>query len=155
MIEPATLAPATELDAAPTLSPARLLARASAWLVVLGLATGGLVSGAMTGKLPADPHTALASHLNALLGALLMLGVAWTLPMLRYSAVGQRRLAWGFILANYANWFVTAVKAFLHVSGVDRTGEPRNDAIFAALTLFVVLPSLASALAWAWGFNRR
>src|SRR6185503_21135466 len=92
---------------------ASLLARASAWLVVVGLLTGAPVAWAMVGKIHADAHAMLASHLNALLGAFLMLGVAWTLPMLRYGPVGQRRLAWAMILANYANWFITAVKSFL------------------------------------------
>ena len=46
---------------------ARRLVRHAAVLMVVGLLTGVLVSGAMTGKLPADPHAMLASHLNALL----------------------------------------------------------------------------------------
>lgn len=154
MMDSLPVAPPAQPAVAQPLPAARLLARGAAWLVVLGLLTGGLVAGAMTGQLPADAHTALASHLNALLGAFLMLGVAWTLPMLRYGEVGQRRLAWGFIVANYANWLVTAAKSFLHVSGVAHTGEPRNDAVFGALTVLVVIPALASAVAWAAGFRR-
>jgi hydroxylaminobenzene mutase len=130
-----------------------LLARAAAWLVVLGLLTGALVSAAMTGKVSADAHAMLASHLNALLGAFLMLGVAWTLPMLRYKSTGQRRLAWALIVANYANWIITAIKAFLRVSGVDYTGSGRNDAVFAALLAFVIAPSLGATIAWAVGFS--
>jgi (hydroxyamino)benzene mutase len=136
------------------LPAARLLAHASAWLVLLGLLTGAYVGAAMTGKVPADGHMALASHLNALMGGFLMLGVAWTLPMLRYGATGQRRLAWAFILANFANWFVTGVKAWLRVSGIDAIGEPVNDAVFGVLTLTVVLPSLGAAVAWVYGFRR-
>lgn len=146
-------APAPVSTPAP-LPAARLMAHAAAWLTLLGLLTGGFVSAAMTGKVPADPHAALASHLNALMGAFLLLGVAWTLPMLRYGATGQRRLAWAFILSNFANWFVTGVKAFLRVSGVDATGEPVNDAVFGVLTLSVVLPALGAAAAWVYGFRR-
>lgn len=143
------------LDAnAPTAPVARLLARAAAWLLLLGLLTGIYVSAAMTGKVPADAHAALASHLNAILGAFLLLGVAVTLPLLRFGPVGQRRLAWAFIVANFANWLVTAVKAWLGVSGVDYTGDPANDAIFAALTLGVVLPSLLAAGGWVWGLGK-
>lgn len=144
-------------EPAPTAAPlptARLMAHAAAWLTLLGLLTGGYVSAAMTGKVPADPHMALASHLNALMGAFLLLGVAWTLPMLRYGPQGQWRLAWAFILANFANWAVTAVKAWLRVSGVDATGEPLNDAVFGVLTLTVVLPALGAAAAWVYGFRR-
>ena len=95
---------------------ARLLARGAAWLVVAGLATGGLVAAAMTGR---------------------------------------RRIAWALVVANVAYWAITLVKAFLHVSGVDYTGAGRNDAVFVALVVFVIVPSLAATLAWALGFARR
>lgn len=125
----------------------------AAILLTLGLATGILVSAAMTGKIPADPHAMLSSHLNALLGAFWMVAVAWSLPMTRFGEVGRARLVLGVTLANYANWSLTAVKAFLKVSGVDYIGEPANDAIFGLLTLLVVLPSLAVGAAWAWGLR--
>jgi (hydroxyamino)benzene mutase len=149
----ASSAPAPTASPAP-LPAARLMAHAAAWLMLLGLLTGGYVSSAMTGKIPADPHMALAAHLNALMGTFFLLGVAWTLPMLRYGAVGQQRLAWLVILANFANWGVTGVKAMLRVKGVDFIGEPANDAIFVTLTATVVLPALAAAGAWVYGFRR-
>ncbi len=144
----------TPAPAPAPLPAARLMAHAAAWLMLVGLLTGGYVSSAMTGKVPADPHMALAAHLNALMGTFFLLGVAWTLPMLRYGAVGQQRLAWAVIIANFANWAVTCVKAWLRVSGVDLIGQPANDAIFITLTLSVVLPSLAAAAAWVYGFRR-
>lgn len=146
-------APAPSTSPAP-LPAARLMAHAAAWLMLLGLLTGGYVSSAMTGKIPADPHMALAAHLNALMGTFFLLGVAWTLPMLRYGPVGQQRLAWLVIVANFANWVVTGVKAMLHVKGVDFIGESANDAIFLTLTATVVLPALAAAGAWVYGFRR-
>lgn len=149
----ATSTPTPATAPAP-LPAARLMAHAAAWLMLVGLLTGGYVSSAMTGKVPADPHMALAAHLNALMGTFFLLGVAWTLPMLRYGAVGQQRLAWAVIIANFANWAVTCVKAWLRVSGVDLIGQPANDAIFITLTLSVVLPSLAAAAAWVYGFRR-
>jgi len=149
----ATSTPTSATAPAP-LPAARLMAHAAAWLMLVGLLTGGYVSSAMTGKVPADPHMALAAHLNALMGTFFLLGVAWTLPMLRYGAVGQQRLAWAVIIANFANWAVTCVKAWLRVSGVDLIGQPANDAIFITLTLSVVLPSLAAAAAWVYGFRR-
>jgi hydroxylaminobenzene mutase len=80
---------------------ARELGAAAAGLVLLGLATGFLVTGAMTGKLGADPHAMLASHLNALLGAFWMLGIAWSLPLLRLE---RGQLAWLIRLATLANY---------------------------------------------------
>ncbi|WP_224244490.1 hypothetical protein [Hyalangium gracile] len=153
---PSPDAPVASLPtAAPAPQPAaRLMAHAAAWLMLVGLLTGGYVSSAMTGKVPADPHMALAAHLNALMGTFFLLGVAWTLPMLRYGPVGQQRLAWLVIGANFANWGVTCVKAWLRVSGVDFIGQPANDAIFVTLTVTVVLPALAAAGAWVYGFRR-
>lgn len=130
------------------------MAHAAAWLLLLGLLTGGYVAAAMTGKVPADPHTALAAHIGALLGTFTLLGVAWSLPMLRYGSVGQKRLAWLFIVPVYANWAVTSVKALLHVSGVDYTGQGGNDAVFITLNITVVVPVLIAAAAWVYGFRR-
>lgn len=132
-----------------------MLAFAAALLILIGLLTGIFVGAAMGQRIPADPHNALASHLNALLGAFWMFAVAWTLPMLSYGAVGQKRLAWAVTFPNYANWLITAIKAFLHVSGVDVSRDSANNGVFVALTLLVVLPSLGASGAWLWGFRRR
>ena len=120
--------------------------------MVLGLATGGLISAAMTGKVNADVHSTVASHLNALLGCFWMVSVAYTMPMLRFGDKGLWRLGWLLTGANYSNWLITAVKSFLKVSGVDATGEAKNDSIFGLLTAFVVIPSMVAAVAWVYGF---
>lgn len=138
-----------------TEAQARLLGRSAALLVTLALVTGFLVAAAMTGKLDADPHAMLASHLNALLGAFWMIGVAWSLPLLRFDARGRTRLAWLTIVPNYANWLVTAVKSLVKVSGLEANADGRNNMVFALLTALVVLPSLAAAGLWVWGFGRR
>lgn len=129
----------------------RFLARAAAILMMLGLLTGILVGQAMTGGLKLDAHAALAAHLNALMGVFWILGFAWTLPMLRYSETGKRRLAWLVVIPNYANWLVTTVKGFLGVSGVAYSGYGANDAVFFALILSVVLPSFAAGGGWLYG----
>lgn len=133
---------------------ARRLGRAAALLVMLALLTGLLVAAAMTGKLGADPHAMLASHLNGLLGAFWMLGVAWSLPLLSLDETGLRRLVTLTTLANYANWLVTAVKSFLRVAGLEANGHAANDAVFGLLTALVVLPSLAAAGLWLRGFAK-
>lgn len=152
-LTPPESASTSSTPAAATNPVARLLGAGGALLILLGLLTGGYVAAAQTGKLPVDPHAALASHLNALLGAFFAFAVAWSLPLLRYGPVGQRRLAWAVLVSNYANWIVTAVKAALHVSGVDYTGQGANDAIFGVLTATVVLPSLVAAFFWVLGFR--
>jgi (hydroxyamino)benzene mutase len=137
-----------------TQSIQRSLARAGALLLLLGLLTGFYISAAMGQRIAVDVHSAVASHLNALLGAFWMFAAAWSMPMMRYGLAGQRRLAIGIAVPNFANWAITAVKAALHVGGVDITQEPANNAVLAALTLFVVLPSLAAAVAWLAGFQK-
>lgn len=133
----------------------RLAARNAAVLLLLGLLTGGFVSAAMTGKVAADPGAALASHLNALLGAFWLLGLGWSLQFLSYGPKGRLRLVWAVTIANAANWFVTAIKAFWRVKGIDAVGETKNDTIFGLLTLLVVIPSIVAAAAWVYGFKPR
>ena len=132
----------------------RTLGFSAALLFVISLLTGVYAGLAMTGKIPVDGHSALASHLNALMGTFLLLGLGWTLPMLRYGEVGQKRLAFVFIATSFANWIVTAVKAALKVAGLAFIGKPANDAIFVALQLTVVLPTLVASIAWVAGFKK-
>ncbi|MBM4360251.1 MAG: hypothetical protein FJ096_19260 [Deltaproteobacteria bacterium] len=133
---------------------ARRLGAASAGLILLGLLTGFLVAAAMTGKVGAEPHAMLASHLNALMGAFWLLGIGWSLPLL---ALPEGQLAWLVrlaVVANYANWFLTCIKSFLRVAGLEATGHPANDGIFVLLTGLVVLPALGAAGLWLRGFTR-
>jgi len=132
-----------------------LLARAGAVLILLGLLTGGYVSSAMTGGLPVDAGAALASHLNAILGAFWIFAVGWSIPRISYGPTGARRLAWLVIVPNFANWFITAIKAWLKVKGIAASGDWKNDAIYFLLVTLVVIPSLAAAVAWVWGLFRR
>jgi hydroxylaminobenzene mutase len=131
----------------------RLLVVSGAWLVLVGLLTGGYIAAAATGSIDADPASAVAAHLNAILGGLWMIAVAWTLRFVRYGARGQRRLAWLIVVANWMNWFVTAVKAALHVRGIAAGPPVANDVVFATLSLLVVLPSLVAAVAWVIGLR--
>lgn len=131
----------------------RTLAKAAAWALLLGFLTGVYAAAAAGGMLPVDARSALAAHLNALIGGLLLLGVAYSLQFLRYGPQGKSRLGWAFIVAVYANWLLTAVKAALHVRSINWTGEPANDAVYVALLLLVIAPSLGGAAAWAAGFS--
>jgi hypothetical protein len=133
----------------------KTLALAAAWLFMLSLLTGVYAAQAMNGSIPVEPHAALAAHLDALLAVFLLLGAAWSLPFTRLGARGQKWLAWSFIVPSYANWAITALKAWLHVPGLALTGEPANDGVFLGLLVFVVGPSLASAGGWIYALSRK
>lgn len=122
--------------------------RQAAILITLALLTGFGVAAAMTGKVHAEPRAMLASHLNALLGAFWVLGVGLSMPWVRWGPRGRRTLARTVVGAQYANWLVTGLKSFLGVAGLEWTSNAHNNAIFGALTLGVVLPSLGASIAW-------
>ncbi len=102
-------------------------------------------------KVDADVHTIVAAHLNAVLGSLWIGALAFTLPMLRYGDTGKRRLVIATVVPAYGNWLITTIKAFFYVAGVEPTGDHANDAVFGALSVFVVAPAFAASIGWAYG----
>ena len=142
----------------PTVSPAREARRRSlafhaALLFLVGGLTGGLVGAAMQAWIAADARIMLAAHMNALLGAFWLLGVAWSLRFSRLGPGAERAMALLALTSGWGNWAITVLKAFLHVHGVGPTGNRANDAIFGLLSVFVVLPTLGAAGLWAWGLR--
>lgn len=134
----------------------RVLARAGAGLVLLGLLTGIVAGGALSGRWAfIDGRIMLGAHVAALMGAFFIFAVAWSQPLLQLSERGRSRLAWAVIVSNYANWLVTSVKSTLGVHGVDLTADARNNAVFGVLTLLVVLPALGAAAVWVWSLGAR
>ena len=131
--------------------PQRHLYLAGAILFGLGAVTGILVSAVFTGKLGGNPDFMLAAHLNALMGCfwLVCIGSTWSRVSLKPSHA--RLLIQSTVIAAYANWGVTVVKALLDVRGIDAIGEAQNDAVFGALTLTVVIPTLLSSVLWVRG----
>jgi len=127
------------------------LALASAFLMMLGLFTGVYISMAMTNIIDANVRMVVASHLNALLGGFWMLGVGWSLQWWGLDLKKASLMAWCLIVANYANWFITAVKALFDVHGVDFIGSNPNDIIVVLLGIFVVVPSFTGCGLWCWG----
>jgi hypothetical protein len=127
------------------------LYRAAGATFLAGALTGLLVAAAMQGDIPAEPSVVLASHLNALMGSAWLAAIAASGPHLRLTGAASKALVWLAVGSTWANWFVTAVKAFLHVSGVGATGDPVNDAVFATLAGTVVLPTLGAAVLWVRG----
>jgi hypothetical protein len=134
----------------------RALMGAGAWLFAVGLLTGLWAGAVLTGKVHvAYPRLALGAHLTAMLGGLWLFAVAWSLDWLRYGPRGQRRLAWLIAISVWANWWLTLLASALGVRGLEYTREPINNVIAALLDLFVVVPALLGAFAWAWGFGGR
>jgi hydroxylaminobenzene mutase len=130
------------------------VASAGAWLFAIGLLTGLWAAVVLTEKVVvAIPRLALAAHLNGLLGGLWLIAVAATLDRLRYGLAGRRRLAYVVMVATWANWLITLIASGLGVRGLEYTTDARNNAIALLLQVFVVLPSLLAALAWAWGMG--
>src|SRR5690349_3022293 len=124
-------------------------------LLIISFATGGLLAMAMTGKVSADAHGILSAHLNALFGCFWLCAVAFTLPLTRFGETGAKRLVWLTAAPAYGNWIITVVEAFLHVLGVGLNDNASNNGVFAALNVFVVLPSFASAVVWAYGLAKK
>lgn len=133
----------------------RLLAAAGAILIGISLLVGAVAGAAMTGKIAASGATLLSAHLAGLMGAFMIFGLGWSLPMVGLSPAAKSRLAWSIIVPNYANLTITSLKAFLGVHGLDFGPTPGDTAVFVALNILVVLPILAGTGAWAWGLVRR
>jgi len=150
------MAPLEERDPQATHDLRRTLSRAGAWLFAVGLLTGLWAGVVLTGKVQvAHPRLALGAHLTGMLGGLLALcgGVvarSVALRRARSAAAGMvdRRFRVGELVDH-------AGGLRLGVRGLEYTWDPVNNTIAALLDLFVVLPALVGAFAWAWGFGGR
>ena len=140
-----------------TPSPIRKrLAFAGALLFFVGMLTGLWSAAALSGTVVVPlPRVALIAHLNALLGGLWLLAVAWSFEFLHYSDRGLRRLAIGVGIPAWSNWLVTRFASFLGVTGLAYTGNLANDVIAFLLQLLVVVPTLVACAFWVWGFRDR
>ena len=106
------------------------LALAGAVLFFVGMVTGLWAAATLTGTVVVGiPRLALVAHLNALLGGLWLLAVAWSFEFLRYGEAGLRRLAIGVAIPAWSNWLVTLFASFLGVTGLSYTGNRANDVI--------------------------
>jgi (hydroxyamino)benzene mutase len=132
----------------------RRLARAGATLFAIGLVTGLWSAAALTGKVKVDePHLALAAHLNALLGGLWILGLAFTLEYMSYAARARRTLAVLTLASAWGNWLITLVASVLGRKGLEYNADAKNNLVAVLLQVVVVLPGLVGGVMWAWGFR--
>lgn len=126
----------------------------AALLFLIGALTGLVLAGASTGAVGADPHAVLAAHLNAILGTFLLLGLAYTSRHWNLNEKLKGALVLTFLVSCYANWAVTLTKAFLHVRGLEFSGDARNDTIAGLLTALVALPTLLGAGLWTFAMRK-
>lgn len=132
------------------------LAFTGALLFFVGTLTGLWAAATLTGTVVVGmPRLALIAHLNALLGGLWLLAVAWSFEFLCYSDQGLRRLAIGVAIPAWSNWLLTLIASFLGVNGLTYTGNRANDVIAFLLQALVVLPTLVACAFWVWGFRER
>ena len=122
--------------------------------MLLSLATGGVSSFALAGMTDAyDGKTLLAAHVAGLIGAALIFGFAVSVRHLRYAPRNVTRLAFVFTGGQFANWFLSSVKAFLFVHGIAPGGSAANMGIYVALSITVVVPMLVGCSFWVLGFR--
>ncbi len=132
----------------------RFVGRSGALLLLLTLLQGGYVAAAMTGQVPADVKITLAAHVTGHLGALFLFAYAWSLPLLRLGATGRKRIAYALVVANFAGLIVGSAKAIPAVHGVALNDNPANNTVFGLLNVLVVIPMLAAAAGWIYGFRK-
>ena len=135
-----------------THSVQRWLVLQGSLLFAVGLFTGIWSGLALNGTMNvASPHLALAAHLNALMGGLWLLGVAFTLPFMGYDEVQKRRLAWLCLVPAWGNWAITLVASGIGVNGLAYNGNRLNNIVAFLLQTVVVLPSLVGGIYWLRG----
>ena len=120
-------------------------------LILCALLTGLYMSLVAMKISPADFSTVLSSHLNALLGSFWIVSVAYSLKFCQLSAQKLSLLSRTIIVANFSNWFITLIKAHLHVQGIQLTQQTSNNIILVLLSLFVVIPALIASIIWIQG----
>ena len=131
----------------------RKLAFSGALLIAVGFFTGIYSAAALTGTIVLSiPRLALSAHLNALLGGMWLLAVSYSLQFLNYGEAQKNKLRLLTVVPAWSNWLITLIASFLGVNGLQYNSDPKNNVIAAMLQIFVVLPSLFSAVYWVRGF---
>jgi (hydroxyamino)benzene mutase len=130
---------------------AHTLIKSAAVLILCALFTGLYLSLIAMKVVTADLSMALASHLNALLGAFWILSVSYSLRFCHLDTAKLNLMSRSVIIANYGNWGITLLKSHLHVAGIKLTQDMSNNIILILLSLFVVLPAFVGTVIWVRG----
>jgi hydroxylaminobenzene mutase len=134
-------------------SVTRQTALAGVWLFAVGLVTGLWSAAALTETVKvAMPRLALIAHLNALLGGMWLIVVAYTFSFMGYQEHQKRRLMYAIAVPAWGNWLITLLASFLGVNGLAYNANPTNNSIAFLLQSVVVVPSLIAAAFWIRGF---
>jgi hypothetical protein len=130
------------------------LAFHGALMLFAGMVYGLYVALVMTGDLPGHAEIALGAHLNALFGALWLLGMGWSLRFVVLSERLLRIAIWSTLIGAWANWIISALKAFSGDVAISFSGVGSNDVLFAARIFLVIIPCLLGPGLWVWGLHR-
>lgn len=130
---------------------AHTLIKSAAVLMLCALFTGLYLSLIAMKIVSADFSMALASHLNALLGAFWILSVSYSLRFCHLDTTKLNLMSRSIIIANYGNWGLTLLKSHLHVAGIEFTQDMSNNVILVLLSLLVVLPAFIGTILWIRG----
>ena len=131
----------------------RRLAFHGALMMFLGMVYGLYVALVMTGAAPGHPEIALGSHLNAIFGALWLLCMGWSLKLTSLSPRLLQLAVRSTLIGAWANWIISALKAFTGDVAISFSGVSTNDALFTARIVLVIIPCLVGPGIWAWGLR--
>jgi (hydroxyamino)benzene mutase len=130
----------------------RTLIKAGAILFAVGLLTGIWSAFALTHMAHFRmPRLALVAHLNALLGGMWLMVVAYSFHFMNCAEKCQQRIALTFMLSAWANWLVTLGASIVGARGLEYSDDPANNVVAFLLQVLVVLPALAGSLFWVRG----
>ncbi len=122
-------------------------------VIVLGLLAGIPVASVISGDLVGSVRAWRMAHLEGVLNGLVVMAVAAGGGVMSLSAVQQRWLAAGLIVAAYGNVVASIVGASFGVRGLTPTLPLSNLFVFLLFTLAIVGVFLGLGLA-AWGVRR-
>ena len=111
--------------------------------------------GVMTDLVPGNEDMTLGAHINGLMGAFWLLGMAWSLSFVQLSERLLSIAVWMTLAGAWFNFLLAMIKAVPGVMAIEFTGGTVNDVLFAARVLLVVIPSLVGPALWVWGLRAR
>jgi hydroxylaminobenzene mutase len=130
---------------------ALFLVRLAAVHGLLTFVTGGYIAAAAGHAVPADVAMAVGTHLNAWFGLFLLLGIAWSLPMVALGDGAKRVIAYLLAFGTLSNVLFGMVKAWWGVHGLVVDDNPYNLAAGIGSNVLVVIPTTIALAVWAWG----
>ena len=122
------------------------LIRAGFFLFVLALITGLAIPAFV------NPRMAVASHLNAILGALVLIAVGLSWSHLAFSPIQAKLTRIAFLYSAFAAWVASALAAawgtsrLTPIAGAGHSGAPWQETLVQGLQGSIVVTILGGAL---------